>query len=219
MQIIDPGPYLLKGNDARYPTAHDVALRLNKTIVRWKGQPVFVHGLNDGTQVILWDMHPSGQTFIVDANDSRLDISSPNLGFFMYGSKAFYVTRRPIRSQRQGLDVERLCYYDIQKGMWVNFHRDDEVLTGLRKMLMKEYLPISAGQNPDILSLAISPTWGIRKTPSRKHAMVYHKTELVGIFNPDKSEFYFLPGRRTPLRVRSLSDVLTKQNGESYAIA
>ena len=219
MNVIDPGPYLLKGNDSRYPSSHDVALRLNKTVVRWQGQPVFVQGLNEGTQVILWDMHESGQTFIVDANDSRLDISSPNLGFFMYGSRAYYVTRRPIRSQRQGLDVERLNYYDIASGGWTGFHRDDMVMFGLRKMIMREYPPISAVKDPEISSIAISPTWGIRKTSSRKHAMVYHKTELVGIFNPDKSEFYFLPGRRTALRVRSLSGVLTKQNGENYVIA
>lgn len=218
MQIIEPGPYLLKGLDTRYPSPHDVNLRLTKTIVRWQGRPVFVNGLYDTTMIAVWDMVPGSKHFVVDANDSRLDISSPPLGFMIYREYAYYAARRPLRSQRQGLDVERMMFYDLRTLSWVRFSRDDEVLESMRKMLLREYPKISEFNDQKWKSMPISRTWAIKRMPSKRHSILYHKAEAVGYFDLINRQFKILPDFRTRLRLNSLSEVLAKQYGEHYEI-
>lgn len=223
-QYISPGTFLLKGDDKRYPSAHDVQIRLLKTIVFWDGAPAYVSQLYDDTKIVLWDLIPGSSNFVVDANDSRLEITSPRLGFFHYGSSAFYVCRRPLRAQRQGLDIDRLIYYDVGSGQWTNFARDEEVFKGFRSMLLQEYPQLSEilGQSGKMQrrAAAFSRTWAIRYTGSPKHYLLFHKTAAVGFFDATTKTFRFSPEERTRLRLNSLNQVLAKQYdiGGNYAI-
>lgn len=217
-QYDPPGAYLLTGDNKRYNNGHDVQMRLTKTIVFWKGLPVYVKQVYDGTKIVLWDMQPGTTDFVVESNDSRLDITSPPLGFFHYGSKSFYVVRRPIRSQRQGLDIDRLIFYDIAKANWANFARDEDVFKGFRRMLTRDYPQLSVLLGENWSSAGFARTWALRRTQSARHMIVFHKTEAVGIFNPQTKTFTFQEGEKTRLRANSLRMILAKQYEGNYVI-
>ena len=215
---IEPGGYLLTGVNRRYNSPSDVNMRLSKTIVSFNGAPVFCKGVYDNTKIIMWDMQEGSNDFVVESNDSRLDISSPPIGFWTYQNNAFYAARRPVRSQRQGLEVERLLYYSITMGDWTNFGRDNLVLYGFRKMLTGEYPQLADILKQPWNSIALSRTWALKRTSSSKHMLLFHRTSAVGFFNPERGEFTFRQGDATRLRRTSLANVLSKQYGGNYVV-
>jgi hypothetical protein len=102
----------LKKIDKRYEKTEDAVMRLDNSVVRWHGIPVFLQQ----EEGYLFAMTPldgkSEVPKVVDANDMELDISSPELGFVNLSSHpvadAVYVARIPARRYKQGVDGQGL---------------------------------------------------------------------------------------------------------------
>lgn len=217
MQIIDPGPHLLKGDSKRYPHGHDAAMRLAKTIVHYDGEPVYVKSTWDNTLMVIWRMKEGMPDFVVDANDSRLDIASPRMGFLSYGGEAYYAMRNPIRTQRQGLDITRLNFQRLRQRDVLRFNVDTDLLYGFRKMLSNEYPSVEEAASSRH-SEPFGKTWALRNIGSKKVKLLYHRSEAVGFYDKEGRTFVFEKGLATRLRIRSLNDIISKQQGVSYAI-
>lgn len=89
----------------------DLGLKLNDTICRYKGEPVWVR-VEGGTIYLykLPDVNTSGRWFTtIKSNDPDLDVASVPLGY-MQGdgnnrNSVFYLSRIPIRKVKQGLPL------------------------------------------------------------------------------------------------------------------
>lgn len=217
-KFIKPGQFELKGDNKRYPHGSDAQLRLLRTIVRWQGEPVYVSGVYDGTLVLVWDMKSGSQLFVVDSNDSRLDVSSQRMGFVNYGGRAYYAARRAIRSQRQGVEPSRCLHYDISKGRMQSFDIGDDLLIEYRNMLTRRYPTVKQIVDSDDLTGAFGPTWAIRKTGSKGWYILFHRMEAIGWFNKTNKTFSIKEDQSSRLRLKSLSNVLLKQYDGVYDV-
>lgn len=88
----------------RYDTPNDVSMRLDATICRYKGIPVYLRHY-EALTLMAYDMQHPGSTneVKVQANDTELDIESPPCGYFMSGNKLLFLERLTLRRQHQGL--------------------------------------------------------------------------------------------------------------------
>lgn len=104
-------------SDKRYETREDVNLRLNNTICRYKDEFGIVNTGEKGTLVVFQPYSAkghAGQASVLDANDASLLITSPSLGYMQYSDyRCAYVTRVPVRRQRQGLSSDNLNMFYV----------------------------------------------------------------------------------------------------------
>lgn len=216
IRTIDSTRNLLTGEEQRYQNGHDANMRLSRTIVKFEGRPIYVVGLWDGLLLQCKTLIDTVEDVLIDANDSRLDISSPKLGFYQTSSGTFYAMRCPTRSQRQGVDVARLLCYDVSTGLFTRASYDMSVLRAFGKSIFGDFRKIS--EILDGQSGAFARTWAIRRTKSKNVWLLYHKTEAVGFFFQREREFKLQSDKVNKVRLNSLYSVLSKQNGEFYNV-
>lgn len=98
-------------NPLRYSSGGDASMRLLGTIVRYKGEPVYISDVSQQSQATATYLKDNGKGahFIVNPNDDQtLDISSVPLGYMTFKNTPYYLQRVPERRQKQGLDTRRV---------------------------------------------------------------------------------------------------------------
>lgn len=91
---------------ARYDTPEDLKMRLDHSLVLYKGQPYFIN--TSKLEIYLLDISQGNKLGPISPDDPDLDLSSPELGYCLTGPYAHYIARYPFRRQKQGLDVGNL---------------------------------------------------------------------------------------------------------------
>lgn len=203
--------HLLTGDDQRYHLYQDVARRFLHTLIRFEGELVYVRDTT--TELWLHVESSSKKMFYVSANDRRLDISSIRLGYINYGNTAVYTTRQPWRQQQQGVNPGRVqAFFPAGHPFPL---KTEPTIKALRDQDEGKYPRLSSFDGAN--SFAVSRTWAVVPLSS-KMGLLYHRETLVGIYKPQEFRFSLRKDTFTHRRLASLQDVLSKQEGVSYAI-
>lgn len=84
-------------------------MRLSKTIVLYKGVPVYVHEVRNGGNkkicLLIYDLPRMNQESVVQLDDKDLDVFNFSLGYLNTEREVKYLLRNPRRQNRQGLDA------------------------------------------------------------------------------------------------------------------
>ena len=147
----------------RYITHNDVVARLNKTIVRYKGEFMYCdcpQELNGSMKVRL---HDGGLDIPlnVHSSDEDLDLKAFPLGYFNRAGEAFYCTRVPVRKMKQCLCLENTVLWQGTKGHieCSALSKDAFYSKTFLYMLRNEYPPVEAviealGKNVNSMAFA-----------------------------------------------------------------
>lgn len=184
----------------RYNSSSDANMRLGGTVVRYKTEPVYIHGHVDGGSCNMRATYLEGfnrrteKHFIVDANDPELDISSPPIGYVNTSiNDAVHVARHPYRRQKQGLDVGRLSIHS--PGMSDSFIHISDEFNGLAKTIKNIFPTFEEGLalvQTTKTSCAVSRHLALVPTGDSSILMLYHLVYPVGFYTKsDKTGFIF----------------------------
>lgn len=199
-------------NPLRYEHSGDVQMRLKNSIVRYKNRPFYVDYI-EGLEVIGQDLE-SQQELRVHSSDTKLDISSPPLGWAR-GRKStiWYITRQPTRSQKQGLNIQKAIYF-APKGV---IGPQPEEIRGYPGKYFEGYVPYVELINNTFPSFknqlnckagVFDRGWAfVRKTDNVY--VIYNKIIPVALYLRDKKEFLFKENALTKTRKTQLEDLLT----------
>lgn len=135
----------------RFATSDDVIMRLDNSIVRYKGIPVIVRfqrGMNVSIKDLLNNRLLSEN---IHSSNPDLDISSPPIGFVNFGLFTSYAQRMPRRNNKQGLNAENTVllkgnipdalYYDkaniftkpVAQAILNDYPTGDQVISAMKK--------------------------------------------------------------------------------------
>ncbi len=93
----------------------DLEARLHGTIIRYNNHPYFCR-YNGSNSLILYHVNQTDSEFkTIKGNDVLLDISSVPLGYIQQGDKVAYLTRKPHRRYKQGIDDSALLWHTIDE--------------------------------------------------------------------------------------------------------
>jgi hypothetical protein len=107
----------LKGD--KYETQEEITFRLTNSIVTYDGKPVYISRVSypeaeDGKEiarVYFYEIpHKNGGAREVRKflSSRKFDLATPRMGYMNHQRQAVYVSRRPVRQQRQGLTNDTL---------------------------------------------------------------------------------------------------------------
>lgn len=85
-----------------YELARDANFYLGGSIITLRGNPFLVEGVDDGFIMSGEDLS-TGEYIRESVNRSDVDLTPISLGYLNLGGKAYYTSRKPKRSWRQGL--------------------------------------------------------------------------------------------------------------------
>src|SRR5690606_34654000 len=113
----------------------------------------------------------------VHVNDPRLDVSSIPLGFINAQGTGIFLSRGPIRAQKQGVcfDYLKLFFLDPEAAAEKPIS-NTSLLTSFRKAYDGEFPSLS-----DSKGLAFAKTWGLKPTRDPSLSILHHKRIPVGI--------------------------------------
>jgi len=92
-----------------FNNVHDTTMRLNNTIIFYKGEPVRVFKVKESNiEDILLCLHYLFDEgfFEVNVQDPALDIKAPSLGYINVNESAYFLRRYPQRRMKQGLPCD-----------------------------------------------------------------------------------------------------------------
>lgn len=218
MESVSTEKDLLTGFERRYDNPHDASLRLNRTIVRFKGEPVYVKDVMENADLIVWDMREGSSNFQVSSNDRRLDVTSIPLGYFDNGERSIYLFRAPSRSQTQGVRLENTGTFTPFFGFGGGVSATGSNLVGLGKALRGVFTPISEAIEASRRTIAIGRVWCLARPKDSSLILLFHRTTAVGVYMKKEKTFLFRKGMLTELRRRSFDSILSKQSGAYYSV-
>lgn len=105
-------------SELRYENYDDVVARVNRTIIRYQGVPVYSTVHSNGRtnepdlSLDLTDFHRDVSFNKVHSSDEDIDVSAMPLGYVNKATSAVMAVRLPTRRHRQGLCNENLAYID-----------------------------------------------------------------------------------------------------------
>lgn len=193
-------------NPLRYPSGNDASMRLLGTIVRYKGEPVYISdvpGQNQATATYLKD-NGKGAHFHINPNDDQtVDISSVPLGYMTHNSTPYYLQRVPERRQKQGLDTRRVIIRKDKSSMNL-----DQTLNGYWRDLNNTILDI--GWRP--LTAALSAGGAINRyfaveIGSDKIRKFCFMGETIGFFRTGTNRVFLNKTYRTPHFIRLVNNL------------
>lgn len=179
----------------RYESPADVNMRLNRSYLRYEDDWYYCEQ-GEGISVVLYRIERGRYSKVhnVSANDDRLHIESPPLGYCNledYG--AVYLTRTPARRQKQGVDTHNLSGFDERTRRWLHSVGRNLVIDGqdIKNMLIGIYptpkecfekFKDSQHQYPIAFSrrFCLSPV-----TP--RLVKIKYLSQMIGILNMTKS--------------------------------
>lgn len=93
-----------------YLNYQDAMMRLNDTICLYEGEPVYVvMSGNDQTEaVIRFYDGTSRRSKVINYTDDKFTYHPIRLGYMNIGKNTFYLTRSPVRRQKQGLSQDNI---------------------------------------------------------------------------------------------------------------
>lgn len=187
----------------RYPTRHDVELRLHGTVVKYEDKYYYcaISAAVEGPAVDLYDLVQCDRVIMrgVDANSEKLNVQDYNLGYAQFTPNwCGYIIRPPLRQQKQGLSkssvrigvVDAVSKFDpISTG---HFHSE-----GIRRMLEGKYSTLDeavktleGADASDKACVAISRDFALKK--AGKQVELYYRTNFIGTSPNAKCEFFTL---------------------------
>lgn len=207
---------ILTGEHKRYNNANDAWMRLGNTFVQFDEQIFYTLEIGSNMEIVAHDPSRGGSTISFNANDDRLNITSLKLGFVnrVGQSKPTYLQRTPQRQQKQGVDLERIHYFCVDRGQVTHLSPDGQLKTGVMKMFANDFPRLLDVEH----SSAFSKTWAVRSTSDKAVKGVFHRTTPVGVFIEKEKLFIFPEGTLTELRRRSLMNVLAKQGKGDFNV-
>lgn len=207
---------ILKGEDRRYNNANDAWMRLGNTFVKFDEQIFYTLEIENDQTITAYDPARPGSEIKFNANDSRLDLTSLKLGFINREgtTKPTYLARTPVRQQKQGVDLERLRMFCIDKAAPASCSVNKTFQIGVMKLFSNEFPRLMEIES----STAFSKTWAVRTTSDKAIKGVFHRTTPVGVFIEKEKLFIFPEGSLTELRRKSLLNVLAKQGKGDFNV-
>lgn len=196
----------------------DVQLKLNETICRYKGEPVWVRA--DGLTLFLAHVYNRGNPFTtIKSNDPEFDIAGPPLGYLQYGDKVFYLTRSAIRRTRQGLDHRAILIRELE------FKADKPKRDNGSLIFSQGFHDMVINKYPNLKDALVSIREKHRKNEkcfaevavSRNIALginelgvinVYYKSDHVGWMQPNKDVVHVTSSDKAWIISKYLSDQL-----------
>lgn len=190
---------LLKIATRRYDVPHDVEMRLNNSVLRYDGVPVFIKSIPNSLNVNLFDLSEEGKPIgKADSSDPRLDITSPPLGFG-FGEKhntLFYFSRIPWRQQKQGLcndNVEFRSFYidrdrsgtvqsNINRGFTTKWQPFKDAIEGKYKSIPTIVAAIRDG----VIGLPFDRSFALVGLPKQKAIVIQCKNIHLGYYLADE---------------------------------
>jgi hypothetical protein len=172
-----------------YTTSKDLEQRLNNTMCRYEGLPVYVRTDGDKELFIYDPVDNKKLIKKIKPNDPSFDISIMEVGYFnyvgKYGDGVRYAMKHPQKQWKAALTG--LTFLDIQGG---KIPSDPSPCNqGFVDSLLGKFPPIidalamvSSGQTP---SLAVSQDVAFGKTPVGV-TFIYYRTKPVGWVAPDE---------------------------------
>lgn len=207
---------ILTGEHKRYNNANDAWMRLGNTFVQFDGQIFYTLEIESNQEITAHDPSKGGSIVKFNANDDRLDLTSLKLGFVnrLGDTKPTYLSRTPMRQQKQGVDLERLRFFCVDKGTPTHLSADGQLKSGVMRLFANEFPRLMDIKS----STAFSKTWAVRTTSDKAIKGVFHRTNPVGVFIESEKLFIFPEGSLTELRRRSLLNVLAKQGKGDFNV-
>jgi hypothetical protein len=111
----------------RWDRPQDVEMRLHETVVRFMDYPVRVVSTRDGECCVqfigqredvpkhILEKTKENMTFFVHSSDEDLDVTSIPLGYVNLTNQTYYLCRKPMRRQKQGVHPDNLTFLDADK--------------------------------------------------------------------------------------------------------
>jgi hypothetical protein len=167
--------------EPRYLKSEDVSMRLDGSIVKYKGVYKYAVYESEGTNIGLYDFSKKqlNSKSIIDANDPELDISSVDIGYVNIDSydMAAYVTRLPYRKQKQGTSAQNTKYQFCGDSEWFNFGNHDFAIISpdVYRALVGGYPDLAKAVKSRKNSVAISRDFAIKNSTE-----VYFQNALIG---------------------------------------
>jgi len=107
----------------KYETTEEVKFRLENTVVLYDGEPVYINRVEDGAELgevarvfftkLPLDDRRETRKFL---SSRKFDLAPFPMGYMNYNKDAIFVTRSPIRQNRQGLCVHTVRTTTIDGG-------------------------------------------------------------------------------------------------------
>ncbi len=192
-------------DETRYQNTHDVDMRLTNTILRYKGRAVLCEGTTgSGLDVQLAYLHPDlrGKKERIDANSPDLDISSPPIGYVNFGTEgSSFVSRKPLRRQKQGLEIAALEF--VRPG-FVKLTSKSNSNTAIGVAIEGEYPSIEKAFSNS--GLAFSKDFSLHYDPDTKKFFLGCYGSVAGVFPKDGLEVLLVKSFNKPAIVADLAN-------------
>jgi hypothetical protein len=183
-----------------FATQADIKLRLDNTIIRWKGRPYYCRNSGESYQLMLYQVaNRQEEAIIVDVGDPLLDFSSPPVGFLNHDEYCVYYSRVPHRKYKQGLANDSIEVH-LLNGQKTRDYEHQYVSDKKALMFMGSYP--SYHYCWDVIHRKPKEVRKISHAFSRNFAIqggengcveLYHKMNLIGNYNTDDKYFSLLP--------------------------
>lgn len=181
-----------------YDSAEQAQLRLGQTIVGYDGKPVYVHRVNKAEELECSLMNRMEALITVALNDPKLNINKFPLGYVNVRNRAVYLSRSPMRQQRQGLCRQNVL---VKNAAGVNF-LDVAKTPGFVDAWTNVYPTIKDclnqfDINPDLKSMAFNRRWALYQDKDLGFFELLYRGERVAWGDP---QGFVLPSEYSYLR-------------------
>jgi hypothetical protein len=192
----------LKGD--KYETQEEVNFRLSNSIVTYDGKPVYITRIQhpedeDGKEVARVFFYEIPLKQGGGARETRkflssrkFDLATPPLGYMNFQKRALYLSRRPVRQQRQGLTNDTLSIIGVT-GRPTMDHNMNNLITsnGFVDMFANKYPSFKeAGDlldDGEVSSVAVSRKFAFLIDHDLEALFLTHKSVRCGVaFKDDK---------------------------------
>lgn len=197
--------------EPRYLNKDDVFMRLHDSLVKYSGVPYLA--IADEKNIVLRSLVTKTNLFSVDANSPLLDISSIEIGYINYSAgKVFYVSRMPLRKQKQGTSyINCVCYslgsrdMEIVSKELIYSKSVHDAIRGVYPEYKEALQSIRDGLRS---AVAISRNIALGTGPSGEKGVIniYFEQELIGEINSE-DEAVLLPSYNDSVVVMSLANL------------
>lgn len=173
-------------NPLRYDNTDDISRRLTKTLVRFRGKPVYIKGVAGNLHVRAYNPLEKGLDFYVHSSDVDLDISSPPLGYTNHDNHSWYLTRRPSRQQIQGIQIQHCMVYPAEKYIQGRGYND---LGDVSRTILGEYPSFEKALERSIVgSQAWSRHLAFVSTKDPGLRIIKHLWDDIGVYSVSGNE-------------------------------
>jgi hypothetical protein len=166
-------------------------MRLDASIVKFKGLPYLAYA--SGFSLNLFEIADKNNAVLMYKNvsfkDSRLDITAIDIGYANLDefSQAFYITRTPVRKQKQGSCGANLVSAAVGHKSFSPLPHEHLFNKGIRRAIVGDYPPLVDAvvlvNSKEYKSRGLSPNFAIIK--NGKSIDLYFDQSLIGEIVPD----------------------------------